>query len=191
MPKASRPAKSVRKSQTEMCQVVLPNDANPLGNALGGTVMHWVDLVAAMAAHRHTSSYVVTASVDHMDFRCPIRVGEVAVLKASVNRVFRTSMEVGVKVWREENFTGHREHASSAYLTFVAVDQQGKPHPVPPVTPKTPEEKRRYREAGRRRQWRMEQLGRIPARRRQSEPIPGEPGPSGLPARSGIRRQSV
>jgi len=191
MPKAPRPAKPVRESQTEMCQVVLPNDANPLGTVLGGTVMHWVDLVAAMAAHRHTSSYVVTASVDHMDFRCPIRVGEVAVLKASVNRVFRTSMEVGVKVWREENFTGHREHASSAYLTFVAVDQQGKPHPVPPVIPKTPEEKRRYREAGRRRQWRMEQLGRIPARRRQSEPILGKPGPSGLSARSGMKRRSV
>ena len=160
MPKIARAAKPVQESQTELCQVVLPNDANPLGNALGGTVMHWVDLAAAIAAHRHSSSYVVTASVDHMDFRCPIRIGEVAVLRASVNRVFQTSMEVGVKVFREENFTGRREHASSAYLTFVALDEHGRPHPVAPVIPKTAEEKRRYREAGRRRRWRMQQLGR-------------------------------
>ena len=112
--------KPVRDSKTEMSQVVLPNDANPMGTALGGTIMHWVDLAAAVAAHRHTGSYVVTASVDHMDFRCPIRVGEVVILKASVNRVFRTSLEVGVKVLRENLFTGLREHASSAYLTFVA-----------------------------------------------------------------------
>ncbi|MGH9785437.1 MAG: acyl-CoA thioesterase, partial [Terriglobia bacterium] len=111
--------------------------------------------------------YVVTASVDHMDFRCPIRIGEVAVLWASVNRVFRTSMEVGVKVFREENFTGLREHASSAYLTFVAVDEEGRPHPISPVIPKTAEEKRRYREAGRRRRWRMDQLGRKPVRQQE------------------------
>jgi len=164
MPKPARLAKPVQESQTEMCQVVLPNDANPLGNVLGGTVMHWVDLAAAMAAHRHASSYVVTASVDHMDFRCPIRIGEVAVLRASVNRVFRTSMEVGVKVFREENFTGLRKHTSSAYLTFVALDEHGRPHPVSPAIPKTAEEKRRYREAGRRRRWRMDQLGRKPVR---------------------------
>lgn len=161
MPKTRRAAgKPVRESQTETVQAVLPNDANPLGNVLGGTVMHWVDIVAAMAAHRHSGSYVVTASVDHMDFRCPIRVGEIAVLKASVNRVFRTSMEVGVKVFREENFTGRREHTSSAYLTFVAVDNQGRPQPIAPVVPQTPEEQRRFREAGRRRRWRMQQLGR-------------------------------
>jgi len=160
MPKKSRPnnpaGKPVRDSQSDMCQVILPNDANPLGTALGGTIMHWVDLVAAVAAHRHTGSYVVTASVDHMDFLCPIRVGEVVILKASVNRVYRTSLEVGVKVFRENPFTGLREHASSAYLTFVAVDPQGKPHTIPPAIPKTPEEKRRYREAGRRRRRRME-----------------------------------
>ena len=127
--------------------------------------MHWVDMVAAMAAHRHSASYVVTASVDHMDFRCPIRMGEVVVLKASVNRVFRTSMEVGVKVFREEYFTCHREHTSSAYLTFVAVDKQARPHRVPAVIPETPPEKRRYREAGRRRRWRIQQLGRKPSPR--------------------------
>jgi acyl-CoA hydrolase len=150
-------AKAVRDSLTEMSQVVLPNDANPMGTALGGTVMHWVDLAGAVAAHRHTGSYVVTASLDHMDFLCPIRVGEVVILKAAVNRVFKSSLEVGVKVFRENPFTGLRQHASSAYLTFVAVDQQGKPHGVRPAVPKTPEEKRRYREAGRRRCRRMEQ----------------------------------
>ena len=153
----ARSGKPVRASQTYMSQVVLPNDANPLGTAQGGTIMHWVDLAGAVAAHRHTGSYVVTASVDHMDFLCPIRVGEVVILKASVNRTFRTSLEVGVKVFRENPITGAREHANSAYLTFVAVDSQGKPHAIPPAVPKTLEEKRRYREAGQRRQRRLEQ----------------------------------
>ena len=150
--------KPVSESQSVITQVVLPNDANPLGNILGGTVMHLVDMVGGIAAHRHSGFYVVTASVDHMDFRCPIRVGEIIVLKASVNRVFRSSMEVGAKVFREENFTNRRQHTSSAYLTFVAIDETGKPALVPPVIPETPEEKRRYREAGRRRKWRLEEL---------------------------------
>ena len=161
MPNSRRPGKQagkpVHSSLTDMSQVVLPNDANPLGTALGGVIMHWVDLAGAVAAHRHTGSYVVTASVDHMDFLCPIRVGEVVILKASVNRTYRTSLEVGVKIFRENPFTGGREHASSAYLTFVAVDPQGKPHTIPPVIPQTADEKRRYREAGRRRKHRIEQ----------------------------------
>jgi acyl-CoA hydrolase len=160
MPKQKLPrAKSVRESQSEMTQVVLPNDANPLGSILGGTVMHWVDLVGAIAAHRHSGSYVVTASVDHMDFHLPIRIGQLVILKSSVNRVFRSSMEVGVKVFREEIFTGLRQHTTSAYLTFVAIDKEGKPQTVPQVAPETAEEKRRYREAGNRRQWRIAQLG--------------------------------
>jgi acyl-CoA hydrolase len=153
----SRKLKPVKESKTEMSQVVLPNDANPMGTALGGTIMHWVDLAGAVAAHRHTGSYVVTASVDHMDFRHPIRVGEVVILKASVNRVFRTSLEVGVKVFRENPMTGLRQHASSAYLTFVAVDPQGRPHTIRPVLAQSPDEKRRYRESGQRRRRRMEQ----------------------------------
>lgn len=156
------PPKPARVSQSEMTQVVLPNDANPLGNILGGTVMHWVDLVAAIAAHRHSGSYVVTASVDHMDFLHPIRVGELVILKSSVNRAFRSSMEVGVKVFQEETLTGRRKHTTSAYLTFVAIDEQGRPKPVPQVIPETREEKRRYREAGNRRRWRIEQRGRRP-----------------------------
>lgn len=156
------PARSVRQSQSELTQVVLPNDANPLGTILGGRVMHLVDIVAAIAAHRHSSCFVVTAAVDHMDFRYPIRVGEVMVLKSSVNRVFRSSMEVGVKVFREEQFTGRRLHTSSAYLTFVAIDENGKSKPSPQVIPETREEKRRYREAGNRRSWRIKQRGSKP-----------------------------
>ena len=159
MPKEKLPPpQPVRASQSEIVQVVLPNDANPLGNILGGTVMHMVDMLAAIAAQRHCGSYVVTASVDHMDFRCPIRVGEIIVLKASVNRVFHSSMEVGVKVFREDNFTHQRKHTSSAYLTFVAIDENRKPKPIPQVIPGTTEEKRRYREAGKRHQWRIQHL---------------------------------
>lgn len=163
MPQRKLPkSKPVRASQSEITQVVLPNDANPLGNILGGTVMHLVDIAGAIAAHRHCSSYVVTAAVDHMDFRFPIRVGDIINLKASVNRVFHSSMEVGVKVFREEVFTGHRLHTSSAYLTYVALDEQRKPQRAPQVIPETAEQKRRFRDAGRRRRWRMRQRGRKP-----------------------------
>ena len=137
--------------------MVLPNDANPLGNILGGTVMHLVDIAGAISAHRHSGSYVVTASIDHMDFRSPIRVGEIIILKASVNRVFRSSMEVGVKVFREEVFTGEQKHTSSAYLTYVAVDSDGTPKQVPKVIAETAAEKRRFRDAGKRRRWRIRQ----------------------------------
>ena len=144
MPRKRFPsAKPVRESRTELTQVVLPNDANPLGNILGGTVMHLVDITGAIAAHRHASSYVVTASIDHMDFRSPIKVGEIIILKSSVNRVFHTSMEVGVKVFREEVFTRKQKHTSSAYLTYVAIDADGRPQPAPKVIAETAEEKRR------------------------------------------------
>ena len=157
MPRKSPLApKPVRDSQSEVTQVVLPNDANPLGNILGGTVMHLVDITGAIAAHRHSGSYVVTAAVDHMDFRSPIKVGEIIILKASVNRVFHSSMEVGVKVFREEVFTREWKHTSSAYVTYVAIDAEGLPHRAPQVIPETAEQKRRYREAGRRRRWRLE-----------------------------------
>jgi acyl-CoA hydrolase len=161
MPKrvSARP-KPVRESQSEVTEVVLPNDANPLGNMLGGRVMHLMDMAAGIAAHRHSGSHVVTASVDQMDFRCPIHIGDLIVLKASVNRVFRSSMEVGVKVFREENFTNRRRQTSSAYLTMVAIDDAGRPKTSPPVLPETAEEKRRYREAGIRRRWRIERRGR-------------------------------
>lgn len=147
-------ARPVRDSQSEMAELVLPNDANPLGALLGGRLMHWIDLAGAMAAHRHSRSYVVTASVDHIDFLVPVRVGSLVILRSSVNRVFRTSMEVGVKVWTENYIEDSRRHVASAHLTFVAVDRAGNRLPVPPVVPETEEEKRRYEDAGRRRDMR-------------------------------------
>jgi acyl-CoA hydrolase len=135
-----------------MTEIVLPNDANPLNSLLGGRLMHWIDLAGAMAAHRHSRAYVVTASIDHMDFLVPVRVGDFIVLRSSVNRVFHTSMEVGVKVWVEYYRSEESRHVSSAYLTFVAVDVAGNRLPVPPVIPETEEEKRRYDGAARRRE---------------------------------------
>ena len=115
----------VRDSQSEMAEIVLPNDANPLGALLGGRLMHWIDLAGAMAAHRHSRSYAVTASVDHIDFLVPVKVGDLVILRSSVNRVFHTSMEVGVKVCVENYIADTAQHVSSAYLTFVAVDAMG------------------------------------------------------------------
>src|SRR6266487_4205635 len=106
--------RSVRDSQSEMAEIVPPNDANPLGALLGGRLMHWIDLAGAMAAHRHSRHYVVTASIDHLDFLVPVRVGDLVILRSSVNRVFRTSMEVGVKVWVENYIAASRQHVSSA-----------------------------------------------------------------------------
>ena len=152
--------KPVRESQTEMVEMVLPNDANPLGTILGGKILHLVDIVAAIAAHRHSRRYVVTAALDHMDFRHPIRVGELVVLRASVNCVFQSSMEVGVKVFRENPLTGECRPTSSAYVTLVALDSDGKSEAIPPVIPETEEEKRRYQQAEARRRYRLEQRAR-------------------------------
>ncbi len=147
----------VSVSRSEMTEVVLPNDANPLGFLLGGRLMHLMDIAAAIAAHRHSNSYAVTASVDYVDFRNPIAVGDLVILKSSVNRVFNTSMEIGVKVFSEHYITGERKHTSSAYLTFVAVDEDRRPQPIIPVIPETAEDRRRYREAAARRRIRLAQ----------------------------------
>jgi acyl-CoA hydrolase len=144
----------VRESISEMTEIVLPNDANPLNALLGGRLMHWIDLAGAMAAHRHSRTYVVTASVDHMDFLVPVRVGDFVVLRSSVNRVFHTSMEVGVKAWVENYRAEESRHVSSAYLTFVAVDAALNRIVVPQVIPETEDEKRRYDGAARRREMR-------------------------------------
>lgn len=144
----------VRESQSEMAEIVLPNDANPLGALLGGRLMHWIDLASAMAAHRHSRNYVVTASIDHLDFVTPVHVGDLVILRSSVNRAFHTSMEVGCTVWVESYIAGTRRHVSSAYLTFVAVDRNGRHLHIPQVIPETEDEKRRYEDAGRRRELR-------------------------------------
>ncbi len=156
-PLAPRP---VRDSQSEMAEIVLPNDANPLAALLGGRLMHWIDLAGAMAAHRHSRNYVVTASVDHIDFLVPVRVGDLVILRSSVNRVFHTSMEVGVKVYVENYIADTAQHVGSAYLTFVAIDPAGKHLKVAPVIPETDEQQRRYDDAGRRREIRRSELDR-------------------------------
>ena len=149
------PGRSVSASRTEMTELVLPQDANLLGNILGGRVMHLIDIAGAIAAHRHCHRQVVTASVDHLDFLNPVRVGDLIVLEAQVNRAFHTSVEVGVKVFSEDSVAGVRKHTTQALLTFVALDDAGKPARVPPLLVKTAEEKRRYREAGERRAARL------------------------------------
>jgi acyl-CoA hydrolase len=147
--------KPVHESVSEYAELALPIDANGLGNVLGGKVMHLVDLAGAMAAMRHARRPVVTASVDHMSFLHPIHIGQLILLHSQVNRVFHTSMEVGVKVMVEDLMTGKKLHTCSAYLTFVALDATGKPAPIPPALPETEEEQRRYREAEERRRYRL------------------------------------
>ena len=155
--RSQRPqGKPASEARAEMTEVVLPQDSNPLGYILGGRVMHLVDIAAAIAAHRHSNSYVVTASVDYLDFRNPVRIGDLIILKSQVNRVFNTSMEVGVKVFSENVLTGERKHTTSAYVTFVAIDEKtGKRKAAPQLLVRTAEEKRRYREALGRRKIRL------------------------------------
>ena len=159
----------VAESISEMVELVLPNDANPLSSLLGGRLMHWIDLAGALAAFRHSRGYVVTASTDHVDFRFPVRVGDIVILKSSVNRVFRTSMEVGIKVWVESIFTGERHHVSSAYLTFVAVHRDGSRRATAPVVPHSAEELRRFEDAARRRRFRRAESERKADPERRAE----------------------
>src|SRR5258708_32281056 len=132
----------VRDSQSEMNEIVLPNDTNPLGALLGGRLMHWIDMAGAMAAHRHSRHYVVTASIDHLDFWTPAHVGDLVILRSSVNRVFTTSMEVGVQVMVENYLLEECKNLSSAYLTFVAVDREGRHVKFPLVIPETADQRR-------------------------------------------------
>ena len=141
-----------------MHEMVLPNDTNPLGTGMGGHVMHLIDICGAMTAMRHCRAVVVTAAVDHLSFLHPVQVGEIMILKASVNYADRTSMEVGVRIEAENPLTGELRHTSSAYLTFVALNEQGRPTPVPHVAPETDEEQRRYRGAKKRREGRLKRL---------------------------------
>jgi len=148
--------KPVSASASEMAEVVLPAQTNALGKLLGGHVMHMVDIVAAMAASRHANSYMVTASVDYIDFRNPVNLGEIVLLKSQVNRVFHTSLEIGVDVFSENILTGERKHTTSAFVTFVAIDEDTrKPKPVPPLIIKTAEERRRWNAAAKRREIRL------------------------------------
>jgi acyl-CoA hydrolase len=153
----------VSASKSEMTELVLPNDTNQLGVLLGGRLMHWIDLAGALAAHRHSHCHAVTASMDHIDFVAPVNMGDFVILKSSVNRAFRSSMEVGVKAFAENYTTGTRQHVASAYLTFVAIDLKKRPVAVPAVIPETNEEKRRFEDALTRRE------ASLAARRRSKE----------------------
>ena len=137
----------VKNSQVEMTQLVLPNDTNQLGNLLGGRLMEWMDIAAAISAQRHSNRVCVTAGVDDLVFHQPIRLGEVVTLRASVNRAFGTSMEVGVKVIAENQLTKDRKISNTAYLTFVAVDDHSAPVKISFIDPQSTDEKRRYKEA--------------------------------------------
>jgi acyl-CoA hydrolase len=159
--------KPVRDSASEMVEIVLPNDANPLGHLLGGRLMHWIDIAGALAAHRHCRNYVVTASIDHLDFLVPVQVGDLVIFQSAVNRAFHTSMEIGVKVSVENYIAATRQHVSSAYLTFVAVDRHGRKLPVPPLISETEDEKRRYEGALRRREARKSELEHRKAARKK------------------------
>lgn len=153
----TRPVKTVKESQHETSELMMPQDANNLGHVFGGVILSMMDKCAAIAAFRHSRMNVVTVSIDRVDFREPIHVGDLVLMKASVNYAGRSSMEVGVRIEAEELLTGSRRHTNSCYLTFVAVDRNGRPIEVPELRPETPDEVRRYEAALQRRQRRLEE----------------------------------
>lgn len=147
--------KKICDSQIIMTELVLPHHTNQLGNLLGGQLMHWIDICAALSAAKHNQRVCVTASVDRIDFHHPIRLGEAVMLVASINRVFKTSMEVGVKVYAQNFKEGTKIHSNTAYLTFVSVETNGKPVEAIDGIPETEDEKRRYDQALQRRENRL------------------------------------
>lgn len=147
--------KTPKDSSVTMTEIVLPSDANALGTIFGGKIMAWIDIAGAIAAGRHARRVVVTASIDALHFVAPVKVGHVVHIRAAVNYAGKTSMEVGVRVDSENPVTGESHHTATAYATFVALDDHGKPTPVPPIHPETPEEKRRFESAVKRRESRM------------------------------------
>jgi acyl-CoA hydrolase len=170
--------RTVAGTQSEMTEIVLPNDTNMLGNLLGGRLMHFIDLAGAMAAFRHARTYVVTAAMDHIDFIQPVHLGDLVTLKSSVNRAFTTSMEVGVKVWAENTRTGGVAHVASAYMVYVAIDEQGRLQRVPQLKPGTPDEVRRYEDALRRREYREHESARRKEAKQAATAMAGAQGRS-------------
>ena len=158
-----------------MTELVLPNDTNQLGNLLGGRLMHWIDIAAALVAMKHSGRVCVTASVDEISFIEPIKLGHVVSIEAIITRAFTTSMEIGVIVHREDPLNSMTAHTSTAYLTFVAIDQYGKPLPVPPLNPVTHDEKRRYEEALIRREQRLAKREQLKDLREQYEAAASKP----------------
>ena len=153
--------RNVCDSKVEMTEIVLPNDTNNLGNLRGGKILHWMDICAAISSQRHSGHVCVTASVDNVEFRSAIRQGEVVMLESHVNRAFRTSMEIEVNVWAENPIAGTSRKSNRAYYTFVAIDSEGVPQPVPSIKTETPEEEKRFHAAGHRREFRLLLAGRM------------------------------
>ncbi|MHC4952620.1 MAG: acyl-CoA thioesterase [Planctomycetota bacterium] len=147
--------RNVSESKVELTELIFPNDTNPLGNCMGGRVMHFMDIAAAIAARRHTRRQCVTAAVDEISFHEAVPMGSVLVMKASVNYTGRTSMEIGVRAEVEVTKTGERRHCATAYFTFVSLGDDGKPARVPDVVPETDLEKRRNNQAKGRRERRL------------------------------------
>jgi acyl-CoA hydrolase len=158
---SKKKTKHPKESLVSMTELVLPNDTNTLNNLMGGRLMHWMDIVSAIAAQKHSNRIVVTASVDNISFRHPIQLGNVVTLTAKVTRAFNSSMEVRIDVSAEDIPSGEKIESNSAYFTFVAVDQSGRPIDVPEVEPETDEEKSMYDGALRRRQLRLILAGRM------------------------------
>ncbi|MFB9862036.1 acyl-CoA thioesterase [Rufibacter immobilis] len=156
-----RKQKFVKDSYVRMTELVLPNDTNTLNNLMGGKMMHWMDIVSAIAAQKHSNRIVVTASVDNVSFKESIKLGNVVTLEAQVTRAFSTSMEVHITVWAEDIPSGTKVKSNEAYFTFVALDENGNAVPVPEATPETDEEKEKYAGALRRRQLRLILAGRM------------------------------
>jgi len=154
-------SKTVKESQVIMHELVLPNDTNLLGNILGGRVMHLMDICAAMSAYKHARRPVVTASVDHLDFLAPAKKGDIVILRSSVNYIHKTSMEVGVRIEAETPLTGEVRHTATAYLTFVALNDNNKPMKIPDILPETEKEKYRYNEGKKRSLVRRKRLKEI------------------------------
>ena len=153
--------KTPKESSVETRYLIMPHHANPHGTAFGGTIVAWIDMVAAMAAQRHCGREVVTAGIDSLSFKEPIRIGDHVVLRAAVNYVSRSSMEVGVQVTREDPYNEEKVIATTAHLTFVALDENKKPSPAPPILPETEQEKKRYEHAKLRVQARKELLKKM------------------------------
>ncbi len=153
-------AKKISESIVTMTELVLPNNTNQLGKLLGGQLMHWIDICAALCAAKHNNRICVTASVDKIDFHHSINLGDAVTLTACINRVFNTSMEVGVEVYAENFREGRKLHSNSAFLTFVSVDNQGRPVQAVEAVPETEDEKKRYEEALQRRESRLKDRAR-------------------------------
>ena len=151
---------TVTASRVRMNELVMPNDTNPLGNLMGGRLLQWMDICSAISAQRHCNRNVVTVAVDSVEFLNSVKLGEVAVIEGEVTRTFHSSMEIAMQVWAENLRTGSRRLCTTSFYTFVAVDADGKPVPVPAIVPETEFEKRRFEEAELRRKIRLEQSKR-------------------------------